>query len=397
MRKTICAGLFFATAVCVSLALYQQRPQAQEPESTSSGSSEADLTARIDTEIAAVWKRDKIKPADKSSDAEFMRRAYLATVGVPPDYNEAVAFLDSKDKDKRDKLIDRLVDDPRFGQHMADQWVVLLTPRRSDQLSGANLMAQWFAEEINKDTGMNTLIREIITAEGELVDNPAIVPYFADGQAAMFTDLIGKFSKNLMGVQIQCAECHDHPYDENLTQKSFQGMAAFLTATRPQIDNSMRPARAFVETNTDGPKKILKAAAMYDKLRPDQKAQVDKYINYVKPVTLDGAEEQTRDPSVWRGKLAAWMIDDANDQTRRYVANRIWAIAFGSGLLNPVDDFNPLNEPSHPELLNALADDLKANKWSVKRLYRSILKSDTWQLSSEGAPKKAERWHFASY
>lgn len=399
MRKAITAGLLVAACTCVSLALLQDAPRAQEStsKSTSTGDSESDLTARIDAEIEKVWKRDGVEAVGQCSDEEFLRRVYLDTVGVPPTYDEAVAFLDSKDKDKRSKLIDQLIEDPRFGQNMGDHWTVLLTPRRADALSGANLMAQWFADEFNKDTGFNTIIREIVTADGELVDNPAIVPYFADGQGKKFTDLVGLFSKNLMGVQIQCAECHDHPYDEDLSQKSFQGMAAFLTATQARVDNRVRPSRAYVETNTDGPKKILKAAAMYDKLRPDQKAQVDMYIDYVKPVTLDGKAADTRDPGVWRSKLAAWMIDDDNLQTRLYVANRIWSIAFGSGLLNPVDDFNPLNEASHPELLKFLADDLLQNKWSIKRLYRAMLKSNTYQLAGGKAPKKAERWHFASY
>ncbi|MCA8915984.1 MAG: DUF1553 domain-containing protein [Planctomycetes bacterium] len=400
MRKALCAGLLLAACTCTGLALLGTQPGAQDvakPDtSTTTGRTEADLTAVINDEISKVWKRDKIRPADRCTDEEFLRRVYLDTVGMPPTVEEAVEFLDSNDKAKRDKLIDRLIDDPRFGRHMADQWAVLLSARNAQSLSGQHLFANWMAEEINSGTGMQTIFREIVLAEGELVDNPEIVPWFTDGAGVPFTDMIGKLSKNLTGVQIQCAQCHDHPYDENLTQKSFQGMAAFLTATQPLIDNKLRPQRIYVRTNPDGPLKILKAAEMYDKLKPEQKAQVDQYIDYVKPVTLDGVAADTRDPKAWRTKLAAWLTSDDNVQTRRYVANRMWSIAFGSGLVNPVDDFNPLNEPSHPELLDALAGDLLDNGWDVRRLYRAILKSDAWQLSGN-APKKAERWHFASY
>ncbi|MCZ7606803.1 MAG: DUF1549 and DUF1553 domain-containing protein [Planctomycetota bacterium] len=391
MRRLALLALPPLAATCLLISLIDE-PRAEEPEKTTGN---ADLTARIDAEIEKVWKRDGIRPAAQSDDAEFLRRVYLDTVGEPPTWMEATQFLDSTDKDKRTKLIDQLIDDPRFGRHMADHWTVMLTPRRADTLSAAHLLAQWFADKINEDAGFNTVIRELVTAEGELVDNPAVIPWFAQGEGVRFTDMIGKLSKNLMGVQIQCAECHDHPYDEKLTQKSFQGMAAFLTATQAQIDNRVVPGRAFVRTNADGPNKVLKAAEMYDKLTPQQKAQVDLYINYVKPVTLDGQAIDTRDPKVWRARLATWMLDSV--QTRRYVANRVWSIAFGSGLLNPVDDFTPLNEASHPELLELLAEDLQANKWSIKRLYRAILKSRAWQLSSKDAPKKAERWHFAGY
>jgi hypothetical protein len=134
---------------------------------------------------------------------------------------------------------------------------------------------------------------------------------------------------------------------------------------------------------------------MYDKLRPDQQAQVDQYINYVRPVTLDGKQVSTRNPGAWRTELANWMTGRA--QTRRYVVNRLWSIAFGSGLVNPVDDFNPLNDASHPVLLDKLAADFGDHKWSIKRLYRAILNSRAWQLSSKQADPRAEQWHFASY
>ena len=382
MRATTCLGLL--AVICAAIAL---RTPAAAQESTTANT---DLTATIDAGIEAVWKRDKIKPAEKSSDEEFLRRVYLDTVGEPPSYYEAVSFLDNPD---RNALIDQLLNDPRFGRHMADEWTVLLTPRRPDQLSGAHLFANWFAGEINKGSGFNTIIREIVLAEGDLVDKPTIVPWFAEGEGARFTDMIGKISKNLRGVQIQCAECHDHPYDAAITQKSFQGMAAFLTATQAYLNNDTRPERPTVRTNADGPKKVLKAAAMYDKLTPNQKAQVDLYINYVKPHTPDGTAIDTRDPGVWRSKLVAWMLGD--DQTSRYVVNRLWSIAFGSGLYNPVDDFTPLSEASHPELLEALAKDFRFSGWDVKRLYRAILKSRAYQLSSEKT--KGERWHFASY
>jgi hypothetical protein len=382
MRATVCLGLL--AALCAAIAL-QFPAQAQEATTANT-----DLTTTIDAGIEAVWKRDKIKPADKSSDEEFLRRVHMDTVGEPPTYDEATAFLANPD---RSALIDALVNDPRFGQHMADQWTVLLTPRRADQLSGAHLFADWMNREINKGTGFDTIIREIVLAEGDLVDKPTIVPWFNQGDAVPFTDMIGKLLKNLHGVQIQCAECHDHPYDEAITQKSFQGMAAFLTATQATINNDTLPQRPTVRTNTDAPRKVLKAFANYEKLTPEQKAQVDLYIKYVKPVTMDGTAIDTRDPGVWRNKLVTWMLGD--EQTSRYVANRIWSIAFGSGLYNPVDDFTPLSEASHPELLEAIAKDFRDNGWDVRRLYRAILKSRAYQLGSQQT--KAERWHFASY
>lgn len=397
MRNATCTALLFATAICATLALSVDTPRAQGGEPDKTITSGASLNDRIDAEINKVLKRDGIKPTKPSDDEEFLRRVYLDTVGVPPGHEEAVAFLDSNEKNKRAKLIDTLIADPRFGYHMADQWTVLLTPRDARALSGSHLFAQWFAAKVNSGVGMHTIIREIVTAEGRLADNPSVVPYFADGGAVRFTDMIGKLTRSLMGVQVQCAECHDHPYDEELTQAGFQGMAAFMTATRPVVDNSYQPARTYVETDPRPARRVLDAFEKYDQLNKEQRAQVDQYIDFVRPVTLDGERIDTRDPSIWRGKLAAWMIGGDNEQTRLYVANRVWSIAFGIGLVNPVDDFNPFNVASHPELLKLLADDLLDSGWSIKRLYRAILNSETYQRSSRDMDEKAEKWHFAGY
>lgn len=384
-------------ACSVVLALLAEPRHAQDGgRSTFVPEPEAALSARIDAEIDKVLKRDGIKPAARASDEQFLRRVYLDTVGAPPSIAEARAFLDSRQPDKREKLIDALVDDPRFARHMANEWSVLLTPRSDQALNGGHLFAQWLAGRIQDNAGMHSIIREIVTASGELVDNAAIVPYFADGQGELPTNVIGKLSRGLTGVQIQCAECHDHPYDPDFSQKDFQGMTAFVVAARGTVDNRYQPARISLRDDPTVPKRVLDAKKRYASLNKEQQAQVDFYLPYVTPVTPDGTAADTRDPANWRNKLAAWMTDDANPQTRRYVANRVWAIAFGSGLLNPVDDFNPINEASHPELLDALADDLKANQWSLKRLYRAILKSQAWQRASTPV-NDAQRWHFASY
>ncbi|MBK8207603.1 MAG: DUF1549 domain-containing protein [Planctomycetes bacterium] len=364
---------------------------------TASGAKEADLTAAIDREIAAVWKRDSITPAQPSGDAEFLRRVYLDTVGMPPSYDEAVEFLDSKDTGKRSALIDKLVADPRFGRHMANNWAVLLTPRAAQVLSGGTYFADWLARRITEGVSFDQVIREIITARGEMLDNPAVVPWFRDGEGERITDMMGKLTKSLMGVQIQCAECHDHPYDDDIPQSAFQGMTAFLTPTRAVVDNRSQPATATVSEDLTAVKRIFDAIKQYDKLRKDQQAQVDFYRPYVNPTTLDGTKAPTENPAVWRDRLAAWWLGKDNVQTRRYVANRLWFMAFGTAIVSPVDDFNPLNEASHPELLDALAGDLLAGEWDIRRVYRAILKSRTWQLSSENPPAKAEKWHFAAY
>ncbi|MBX3460079.1 MAG: DUF1553 domain-containing protein [Planctomycetes bacterium] len=384
------AGVFLlAAAACCWLA--QPAPVQADDKATAAG---AALSATIDREIDGVLKRDGIKPAPRSSDAEFIRRVYLDTVGMPPSYDEAVAFLDDTGKDKRNKLIDRLLNDPRFGRHFADHWSVLLTPRNANALSGGTYFADWMAGRVNAGVSFAQVIREIITARGDIADNPAVVPWFRDGQGELITDMSGKLTRSLMGVQIQCAECHDHPYDEAISQKTFQGMVAFLAPSRATVDQRRQPPEIVVRDDPATVNRIFEAIKNYDKLRKDQQAQVDFYRPYVNPVTLTGAKAEEK-PELWRDELAAWWIDKANLQTRRYVANRMWFMAFGTGLVNPPDDFNPLNEPSHPQLLDALAAELLRSGWDVRGLYRAILRSETYQRSSAGGG--GQRWHYARY
>jgi hypothetical protein len=389
-------------AVTCGLLAWQSQPaQADDSKTTEAPTkaprTESELTTFIDAELEKVWKRDDVKPTAQSSDEEFARRVYLDTVGLPPNYAEVTSFLSDKRDDKRERLIDKLVNDRRFGEHMANQWTHTLVPRTTNGLGGSALFAQWMSDEFNRNRGFDRTIRQIVTAKGRLTDTPAIVPWFKDGGGSMIGDMIGKISKGLMGVQIQCAQCHDHPYEESLTQQSFRGLAAFLSATQARIDYGVQPARAYVATDMNQPKRIEQAFAGLDKLGAEQRERVKEYIHYVRPITLDGEVIDRKDPGLWRAKLSAWMLSEKNPRTSRYVANRMWSIAFGSGIVNPVDDFNAFNEPTHPELLETLAKDLLANSWDMKRLFRAILNSRAYQSSSKNPPENAETWHFASY
>lgn len=356
-----------------------------------------DLSATIDGEIDKVLKRDKIKPSARSSDSEFLRRVYLDTVGEPPTLTEATTFLESKDNDKRAKLIDTLIDDPRFGRHMADLWTVIISGRDAQGMSGRHLFAMWIAERFNRGDGFDKTIRAILTARGNLANNAAVTPYFGDGNRLPPEDLAGRMTKTLMGVQTQCAQCHDHPYDEDMTTADFNGMMAFFSDAKIGIDNNVQPRMAKIEDNSDAVKRLLRAMKAPEKLNRQQKQYVERYRKYAEPKALDDRPVNIDDPSRWRFELAKWWTDKGNIQTRRYVANRFFSFAFGSGIMNPVDDFNPFNEASHPELLDALADDLWSSGWDIKRLYRGILNSNAYQRSSQGVDPKAETWHFASY
>ncbi|KAA0216424.1 DUF1553 domain-containing protein [bacterium] len=350
----------------------------------------------VDAALRKVWEAEGVKPAELSSDAEFLRRVYLDTTGAPPTRAEAKAFLEDTDPVKRERLIDALVGDPRFGRYLADYWTAAIRGRGAGQLNSSDLFAAWFAGRVNAGAGFHEIWREIVTAKGNLADAPAISVYFNESEPRDLRDVSGHLSKVLTGVQIQCAQCHKHPY-ENIEVADFNGMTSFFVGATARVNNDVRPARVTLTESDENVRRIKEAIRKRDSLPKEQQALVDVYAQFIRPRTLDGRAPASPDPGRWRGELAQWLVGEGNRQTPRYIVNRIFALAFGRGLHEPVDDYNSYTSPSHPELLEELTDWFVAQGWSVRRLYAGLLKSRAWQLSSVAADRKAQPRHFASY
>ncbi|MBE7493271.1 MAG: DUF1549 domain-containing protein [Planctomycetes bacterium] len=362
--------------------------------------SSAELTALIDAEIAKVWARDGITPAAPSSDHVFLRRVYLDTLGVPPTVAEAEAFLADKSDNRRAALIDRLLADERFGRHMADLWMSAWMRRDAGKDGMDVFFGQWLAEQFNTDRGLDRIIYDIITAGGALHDNPATA-YYAQHRDLVTADVAGNATRHFTGVQIQCAQCHDHPYEEHWKVADFNGVASFFAGLRVKNNGDRRPRFGEVVDVKTEPMDEARLKRKLAGLNEEQRKELLEKMRYRQPKFLLGERVNIEDGTLWRPAWARWVISRDNAQTRRYLANRVWSFAFGSGLHNPVDDYNSFNTPSHPELLDALALDLRDSGYSVKRLYRAILNSRVWQLAAHGARAsengRVETWHFAQF
>lgn len=390
------AGALTFACVGASFSSAQEKPP-QSPEGKTAATpetrdSEKALTDAIDREIAKVWQRDKITPAKPSSDEEFVRRLYLDVIGLPPTRDEAVAFIDSKDKDKREKLIATLIEDKRFGERLGDVWSNILLGRggMGGRGGGSTLLAIWFADRVNNNAKFSDIIYDLVTATGKESENPAVA-IFNRERPFKVANAAGLVTKTLTGVQLQCAECHDHPYEEAWKQTTFQGVASFFSPIQQRFNVRSLP----VDPEITDSARELRLPGNGENLPAEVRAEMEERGKYTRPVTLDGKAVTIPGRDFWRPFLAKWMISKENRQTPRYVANRFWSLAFGSGLHNPVDDFNSFNTPSHPELLDLLAKDLVDHKYDIKRLMRAMFNSRTYQLSSKDAPQKAEIWHFA--
>ncbi|MCB9892907.1 MAG: DUF1553 domain-containing protein [Planctomycetes bacterium] len=368
----------------------------RKTEAAPTENSEAALTAAIDREIAKVWERDGVTPAGASSDEEFLRRVCMDTVGIPPTPEQAAEFLDDKSPDKRAKLIDQLVDNSHFGEHLADLWLNILTGRTKVKDSADAVLGIWLAEQFNSGRGFDQVMYDIITAQGKMSDNPAAA-YYGGKRELKTPDIAGEATRQFTGVQIQCAQCHDHPYEDAWKVAEFNGVASFFAGTKLRRNGKVRPSQGEV---TDNRVQQVDLEALQEKLKNVPEARREEALEaarYSQPKYLLGDTLKVRDARLWRKAWAGWVISAENNQTRSYIANRFWSFLFGMGILNPVDDFNSFNEPSHPELLQLLADDIGEHGYDIKRFYRAVLKSRTYHLSSADTARKAEAWHFASH
>ncbi|MCA8913439.1 MAG: DUF1553 domain-containing protein, partial [Planctomycetes bacterium] len=186
-------------------------------------------------------------------------------------------------------------------------------------------------------------------------------------------------------------------YEPDWKTADFDGVASFFAPMQVRSKGSERPKQAKI---SDTRVKAMDSGKLKKKLANADDAKKEKLKEAAKwdsPKFLEGAELKGTDSRLWRKSWAKWVIARDNTQTQRYVANRFWSFLFGMGILNPVDDFNSFNEPSHPELLALLGNEIRDHGFDIKRFYRAVMKTRTWQLASRGEDKKAEPWHFAAY
>jgi hypothetical protein len=327
-----------------------------------------ELAQQIDRFLDQKLKEEGATVSPQASDAEFMRRAYLDLTGKIPTADEAVRFLDSNDPEKRAKLIDELLDNPGFGAHLADIWQTLMLPITSETRRVRSLfpeMHKWLADGFNKNRPWNEMVRDLITVTGAPQDNGSVVFYLANPTPDKLTDQV---SKLFLGVQLQCAQCHDHPFTD-WKQTEYWGVAAFFT----KVSFSGNPRQA----QRGGTTVKLTESGKGRRIRLPQGAKI------VPPKYLQGEQPELSKNEPYRPALAEWMTSKKNPYFARAMVNRIWAQLFGRGIVDPVDDMHEGRLPSHPELLATLTEQFKASDFKVKDLFRAICNSEAYQRTSK--------------
>lgn len=318
--------------------------------------------AAIDRHIAAKLQEEKIDGSPLCSDAEFLRRVSLDLVGVIPTADAARAFLDSQDPNKRERLIDELLADPRYGQHMADIWQALLLPKTSDtRRIRIEPLTEWLRTSFNENKPWDQMVAELLTATGTPEENGATVYWLANPTVDLVT---GSVSRLFLGVQLQCAQCHNHPFTE-WKQDDYWGMAQFFMKVRFE-GNPRQNGTATVLESDRGRRPMLPEG-----------------VKQVPPRFFLGEQPNLNRTDPYRPVFAQWLTSKENPYFAKAIVNRLWGQLFGRGLVHPVDDMHPDNPASHPELLNDLAAVFTASGFDVKALLRAICLSETYQRSSK--------------
>lgn len=342
------------------------------------------LAAHIDKHIEAGWKAAKIQPTPIAGDAEFARRIYLDLAGRIPTVAELRAFQNDKSPNKRRQLVDRLLADRRYVTHFTNVWRALLMPEASASVQARTLVPQfesWLRKQLVRNAGYDKMVRELLTtplrpdamqmAYGNSRSEDTAPLAFFLAKELKPENLAASTSRLFLGVRLECAQCHNHPFAD-WKRDQFWSLAAFFAGVQRQNRGDfVTPSRERMDKHEiviPGTERVVQATFLNGK-EPGFKPQVSP-----------------------RQTLAEWMTAADNPYFAPATVNRMWAYFFGIGLVDPVDEMvGAEHTASHPELLAELAREFAAHKFDLKYLIRAITASKAYQLTSAAPEKFADQ------
>jgi hypothetical protein len=331
---------------------------------------------RIDHHVNAKLAAAGVRPAPVADDAAFLRRTFLILVGRIPMPSEVHAFLEDTDPDKRAKVIDRLLASPGYANHFTTVWRGWLLPEAQTSIEVAALAGPfevWLRARLAQNVGYDELVTELLTIpvnpprtqtntpEDEIPGGrrSPLAWYYA--KEARPEALAAATARVFLGVQLDCAQCHNHPFAK-WSREQFWGVAGFFAGIEPtRRGNFFGPLREVSDR---------------------RELMIPNTDRVVQATFLDGKEPEWRPGAGSRATLAGWLTARDNPYFGRAAVNRLWWYVFGTGLYEPVDDLTDDHAPSHPELLDDLARAFADGGFDLKFLLRAILLSDTYQQDS---------------
>jgi len=307
-----------------------------------------------------------IPPSPVCDDGTFIRRVSLDVTGRLPTAEEAQAFIKETDPAKRDKLIDRLLASADYADYFANKWSAVLRNKKANanQTRGAYLFHEWIRDNLHQNKPYHEFVRDVVAASGEIGQNPPVTWYRAVTTAEQQMEDTAQL---FLGLRIQCARCHHHPF-EKWSQSDYYGFAAFFS--RVGRKNGINGLQAQDE------QRIFHNRGMASAKNPRSGEDMKPTGLGSAPLTIPADD----DP---RHALVDWMSTPENPFFAPALTNRYWRHFFGRGIVDPEDDMRVTNPASNPELLSALSQHFIKSNFDLKDLVRTICRSKTYQLSSE--------------
>lgn len=327
------------------------------------------VAAKIDERIEARCVEEQVPLAENADDVEFFRRSFLDLVGTIPTAGETRDFLADTAADKRERLIARLLERPDHATHLATLWRedLLATVENRELLppDSVRLLDHWLRTRFLKNDGYHALAAGLLTATGSLPTDRGAAVYLTAHRNATepLPAMAAGTSRMFLGVQIDCAQCHDHPF-ASWSQKDFWNYAAVFAQinTTTSMDGGMLTT---IEDGSARPVMILDSEVAAE-------------------ARLLGSDIDLANAPSRRAVLAEWLTAPENPFFAKAAVNRLWATLFGYGLVHPIDDFGDHNPASHPEVLELLADDFTTHGYDVRRTLRILANTKAYQRTSRG-------------
>jgi hypothetical protein len=370
----LCGGLAILSAVAGVSA------QAAEEAEFSTGSNEV-LIKEVNQLIRRSWDDNLIKPSEVADDAEWLRRVYLDVVGHIPPMETAKEFIASKDPAKRSKIVDQLLDDPDYVRNWTTIWTNNSIGRgfrnRGDRDEVSRLgMDKFYREVFARNRPWNEVVKDIVTAEGNFEENGAV--NFILAQMEMPDEgvqLTADFTKLFLGIQVQCTQCHDHPFND-WKQDQFWSYNSIFRQTAKDIqrkydEDSGRMVVDFVEVTW---RNVDQEEVFFERRNGEVRPAYPVFNSH----KIDPAKHVDR-----RKEFGELLQTDADKMVAAAMVNRMWGHFFGYGFTKPVDDMGPHNPPSHPEVMELLTNSFIESGYDVKQLVRWIANTEAYNLTSQ--------------
>jgi hypothetical protein len=364
------------------------------------------IAAQIDRLVDKKLSEHQVKPNPMTTDEQFVRRVYLEITGTIPTFDQTIDFLESKERNKRQRLIDRLLASEGYVSHSFNWFADLLrVVSRTNDFFIFEHYIEWIKQAVRENMPYDVFVTKLLTAEGHLWDDPA-TGYFLRDRGMPLGNLSSTVS-TFLGTEISCAECHDHPF-EDWSQMDFYSLAAFLGQRQDNLnmkgrstlvgkeririeeeqrkadpslgpDGFVQPFRLAITANEHS---IWDDPEMKLTLPHDYAYKDGKPGDVVVPRVLFDPPADLAAHSKPRQAFAGWLTSKENPRFAKTIANRLWKRAFGLGLVEPLDDIRDGKHAANPELLAFLEQMIKDQDFDVREFLRAVYYSQSWQRSA---------------